>query len=160
MHAESIFSAVVAAPCFKLGARTDESGRIFEIEFLPPETAIKAPLDDAGRQFVEAWARYMRDPHTTHFSLPFATRGTLFQQRVWHAISEIPPGRTLTYGELAQRVGNVPRAVGQACGANPFPVFVPCHRVLAGKGAGGFAHATGGWLIAAKLWLLSHEGLA
>jgi len=60
-------------------------------------------------------------------------------------------------GELACVLGSVPRAVGQACGANPFPLATPCHRVLAKLGPGGFAHARGGWLLETKLWLLQHE---
>jgi methylated-DNA-[protein]-cysteine S-methyltransferase len=68
--------------------------------------------------------------------------GTAFQQRVWNALLKIPRGRTRSYGELAQavRAPQAARAVGQACGANPIPVFVPCHRVLAaGRKLGGFS---------------------
>lgn len=70
------------------------------------------------------------------------TRATTFQQQVWRALLKIRPGRTTSYGELAQRVGRsgAARAVGAACGANPIPVLVPCHRVLAANGKlGGFS---------------------
>lgn len=68
--------------------------------------------------------------------------GTEFQQQVWRAISTIPPGQTQTYGELAQAIGrpNAVRAVGSACGKNPVPLFIPCHRVVGSNGGlGGFS---------------------
>lgn len=77
---------------------------------------------------------------------------------------EIPRGRTLTYGELARKLDgdgfDVPRAVGQACGDNKLPIVIPCHRVVAASGIGGFGHATGGYLLEAKRWLLMHESSA
>lgn len=63
----------------------------------------------------------------------------------------------MTYGELARRLGGEARAVGQACGDNRLPVVIPCHRVVAANGIGGFAHSTGGYLLEAKRWLLLHE---
>jgi methylated-DNA-[protein]-cysteine S-methyltransferase len=77
---------------------------------------------------------------------------------VWAGIASIVSGKTLSYGELAARVRSGPRAVGNACGANPFPVVVPCHRVLAAGGQlGGFARQRGGFLLEVKRWLLAHE---
>lgn len=75
------------------------------------------------------------------FGVPFLTHGTPFQQAVWEELAAIPYGTTITYGELACRVGRpqAARAVGQAVGANPLPILIPCHRVLpAGGGCGGF----------------------
>ena len=83
--------------------------------------------------------------------------GTLLQQSVWSELRMIKRGQVITYGELAKRVGSprAARAVGQACGANPIPLFIPCHRVLAASGGiGGFS---GG--LAWKEWLLDHEAL-
>jgi len=66
----------------------------------------------------------------------------------------------LTYGQLARQLGSVPRAVGQACGANYFPIVIPCHRVVSSSGIGGFAHhAEDGFFRNVKRWLLTHEGL-
>ncbi|MEC5386180.1 methylated-DNA--[protein]-cysteine S-methyltransferase [Uliginosibacterium sp. H3] len=93
------------------------------------------------------------------FDFPNMNRGTPFQRRVWKAIAEIPAGEIRTYGELSASVGGTARAVGQACGANPFPVVVPCHRVVAKTGIGGFANARDGWLLDTKRWLLKHEGV-
>lgn len=88
-------------------------------------------------------------------SLPLDLRGTAFQRKVWDALQDIPPGRTTTYGELAQRVGlpGGARAVAQACGANPVSVVVPCHRVVAADGGlGGYR-----WGIERKRVLLAQE---
>ena len=83
-------------------------------------------------------------------------RGTPFQQKVWAALREIPPGRTAAYHELARRVRSpeAARAVGAACGTNPIWIVIPCHRVIAaGGGLGGYG---GG--LRRKRWLLEHEG--
>jgi methylated-DNA-[protein]-cysteine S-methyltransferase len=77
----------------------------------------------------------------TGFDLPLAPKGTEFQRAVWRQLQEIPYGATISYGELARRVGNpkASRAVGSANGANPLPIVIPCHRVIAGDGSmGGF----------------------
>ena len=89
------------------------------------------------------------------FDLPLAMTGSTFQRLVWSALVDIPFGESLSYGELARRLGRpkAARAVGQANGANPIPIVVPCHRVIAGDGGmGGFS---GG--LATKRWLLRHE---
>jgi methylated-DNA-[protein]-cysteine S-methyltransferase len=89
------------------------------------------------------------------FDLPLDPAGTLFRRRVWAAIRAIPPGETWTYAELAGLLGSAPRAVGQACGANPIPILVPCHRVVATNGAlGGYSGGDG---PATKRYLLDLE---
>jgi methylated-DNA-[protein]-cysteine S-methyltransferase len=87
-----------------------------------------------------------------------APAGTPFQCRVWQALRDIPPGTTRTYGELARDLGTSPRAIGGACRANPCLIAVPCHRVVARDGLGGFAGERGGKRLAVKRWLLRHEG--
>ena len=80
----------------------------------------------------------------TVFDLPLAPAGSPFQRRVWEEMRRIPYGRTRTYGDLARRAGGVAQAVGQACGANPIPIIIPCHRVVAGGGKlGGFSGGQG-----------------
>ena len=90
------------------------------------------------------------------FDVPMELDGTPFQQEVWAELSRIPYGETISYGELARRVGrpSAPRAVGQANGRNPIPIIVPCHRVLAGNGIGGYG---GGLKV--KRALLAVEGV-
>jgi methylated-DNA-[protein]-cysteine S-methyltransferase len=99
------------------------------------------------------------ESRATDFDLPLALQGTLFQRRLWAELIRIPFGQTRTYGEIARLLGSSPRAVGQACRANPCPIVVPCHRVVAIKGLGGFAGDTSGRKLAVKRWLLDHEGV-
>ncbi len=108
-------------------------------------------LKDTATQLEEYFAG-----ERTAFDLPMELDGTPFQKEVWTELSRIPYGETISYGELARRVGrpNGPRAVGQANGRNPIPVIVPCHRVLAGNGLGGY----GGGLTM-KRALLAVEGV-
>ncbi len=90
--------------------------------------------------------------------IPLAMAGTPFQLRVWNALRKIPHGKTLSYGEIADKIGlsGGARAVGNACGSNPLPLFVPCHRVLQSDGSlGGFGGGLG-----LKQLLLKHEGRA
>ena len=97
------------------------------------------------------------DSRLKDFDLPLAAPGTEFQTGVWRAISAIPFGTTLTYGDLAKKLGTGPRAVAGACGANPIPIIVPCHRVL---GAGGKLHGySGRGGILSKATLLYLEGV-
>jgi methylated-DNA-[protein]-cysteine S-methyltransferase len=96
------------------------------------------------------------DGETVDFSsLRMNPRGTAFQQRVWRALQTIPQGSVRTYGELALELGSAPRPLGGACGANPIPILIPCHRVVSRQGLGGFS-AEGG--VATKVALLRLEG--
>jgi methylated-DNA-[protein]-cysteine S-methyltransferase len=140
--------------------RTNASHELTALVFLPPDTPVLAAtfahdLIASIENNLSAWQENSR--HT--FGLPLANCGTPFQQRTWQAISRIPHGEIRTYGELSTEIGGMPRAVGQACGANPFPILVPCHRVVAKTGIGGFANARDGWLLETKRWLLKHEGV-
>jgi methylated-DNA-[protein]-cysteine S-methyltransferase len=96
----------------------------------------RGPVREAIRQLREYFAG-----KRVAFDLPLAPTGTGFQRSVWRQLQEIPYGQTISYGELARRVGNpkAARAVGSANGANPLPIVIPCHRVIAGDGSlGGF----------------------
>lgn len=89
--------------------------------------------------------------------MPLSANGTAFQRRVWHALRAIPLGSTITYAELADRVGSGARAVANACGANPIALVIPCHRVVAKNGLGGFMQGRATDSLAIKRWLLAHE---
>ena len=91
----------------------------------------------------------------TRFDLPLAPSGSPFEIGVWTAMAEIPYGETRCYGELATSVGSAPRAIGRACGRNPIPIVIPCHRVLAKAGLGGYSGSGG---LATKRHLLALEG--
>lgn len=149
------YQAVVAAPGFALGVCCNDD-EITRIDFLEPRPA-QAPGTALAAEAVRQLQAYLADPGFA-FSLPLQPAGTHFQRRVWEQIAAIPGGHTQTYGQLAKNLKNAPRAVGQACGANPYPVVVPCHRVIASDGKlGGFARERGGFLLDVKRWLLSHE---
>lgn len=150
------FDAVVAAPGFSLGIRCAGADWIEGIEFLPAQAAqaARTPLAAEAARQLAAW---LADPGFA-FGLPLKPSGTAFQRRVWQQIATIPCGTTRTYGEVARTLHNAPRAVGQACGANPFPLVVPCHRVVAANGElGGFNRQGRGFLVDVKRWLLAHE---
>lgn len=89
------------------------------------------------------------------FDLPLAPDGTAFQRKVWEAMQAIPFGDVKTYGAIAKEIGSAARAVGMACGANPIPVLIPCHRVVAGNSLGGYSGEGG---LGTKQHLLEHEG--
>ena len=101
--------------------------------------------------------QYLQGPKTI-LNLPINIGGTAFQQRVWQAIAAIPLGQTRTYSELALSIGSGPRAVANACGANNLPLIIPCHRVVAKNGLGGFMQNKPNGLQVKK-WLLAHEGI-
>lgn len=108
------------------------------------------PFDAAAAQLREYFAG-----ERTGFDLPLTMRGTPFQRIVWTALRDIPYGETMSYGELAQRIGRptAARAVGLANGKNPISIIVPCHRVI---GSTGSLIGYGGGLDR-KRWLLAHE---
>jgi methylated-DNA-[protein]-cysteine S-methyltransferase len=108
-------------------------------------------LQEAARQLAAYFARERRN-----FELPLKPAGSPFEQEVWQAMLRIPYGQTRSYGELAAETGGVARAVGGACGSNPLPILIPCHRVLAGGGKLGGYSGKGG--AATKTTLLVLEG--
>jgi methylated-DNA-[protein]-cysteine S-methyltransferase len=151
------YAAIVTSPGFSIGIHCD-ADEITAIEYIEPCAAI-APRTPLAKEAVRQIKAYLKDPHF-EFGLPLAAAGTHFQRRVWAQIAAIPPGKTLSYGEVATAIRSGPRAVGNACGANPYPLVVPCHRVIAAnQGIGGFGRAGGGFLLEIKRWLLRHEGL-
>ena len=85
--------------------------------------------------------------------------GTSYQKKVWQALVKIPYGQTKTYGEIAKSINSGPRAVANACGANPWPILIPCHRAIAKEGIGGFMKGRKKNHLKIKLWLLQHEDL-
>ncbi len=116
------------------------------------DTSMTPVLKEAVRQLERYFAGKL-----TGFDLPLAARGTDFQKSVWKMMCEIPFGGTATYGGMAMALGSGPRAVGMACGRNPIPIIVPCHRVLGSGGReGGFS---GGQGLPTKRQLLALEGV-
>ena len=152
------WDAVIEFPKMKVAVAIRE-GRISDIRYLPPATATKPPMNDLAEKAVRQLERYREDPDTK-FDLPLLVEGTEFQRSVWDVMCAIPRGRTLTYGEVARKLGGEARVVGQACGDNKLPIVIPCHRVVGADGVGGFSHTADGYLIDVKRWLLMHEARA
>ncbi|HJU15121.1 MAG TPA: methylated-DNA--[protein]-cysteine S-methyltransferase [Stellaceae bacterium] len=109
-----------------------------------------ALLTEARRQIEAYFCRRL-----DRFDLPLKPRGSAHEQRVWAAMRQIPYGETRSYSDLAFAVGSGPRAVGNACGRNPIPIVIPCHRVLAKNGLGGYS---GGKGLPTKRLMLGLEG--
>lgn len=91
------------------------------------------------------------------YTIPLLEQGTVFQKTVWQALCCIPIGQTKTYGKLAQTLNTSPRAIANACRNNPFPLIIPCHRIIAKTGPGGYAGQTSGPMLTIKQALLLHE---
>jgi methylated-DNA-[protein]-cysteine S-methyltransferase len=155
-----MFNAVIDAPFGKVGIRTGGDA-VREIVYLPETVANLQPDCALAARAAQQIERYF-ERASAGFDLPLAALGTPFQRRVWQGICDIEPGAVLTYGVLAKRIGSdSARAVGQACGSNPFPLVIPCHRVVSASGIGGFAHHGGdGFFRNVKRWLLAHEGVS
>ena len=129
----------------------ERDGAITAIDFKASKHQRPTPLLHAAAAQL---AEYFAGTRTT-FDLPLAPPHSPFQGSIREAMLAIPYGDTRSYGELAAQLGSNPRAVGQACGRNPFPIIVPCHRVLAAGGRiGGYSAGEG---RQTKRWLLGHE---
>ena len=150
------YDAIVATPVGHVGVLTGVEGvtaldlGLDRRRSRPPRTALAA-------QVAAELAAYFNDA-SHRFEFPLSLHGTSFQRRVWAALQSIPVGETLSYGALARRLGTAARAVGGACRANPCPIVVPCHRVVAADdGLGGYSGHRGGAWLDIKGRLLSHE---
>lgn len=130
----------------------EDGGQMAEIRFAEGDEPDrdKTPLLTRARSQIEEYFAGRRKK----FDLPLVPARTGFQQRVRETMISIPWGQTLSYGEIAHIAGGAPRAVGQACGANMLPLVVPCHRVLAATGIGGYSGAKG---LDTKRFLLTLE---
>lgn len=152
---------VIAAPFGCLGVQTelvDASLMISKIDYLPSNTALSPAANHLVAAFSKQCDQYFKNALAI-FDLPLKPIGTAHQQKVWYAAQGIKVGNTMTYGEIAKQIKSGPRAVGTACGANPYPLLTPCHRVVSAKGLGGFMREDGpGFYRQIKLWLLRHEG--
>jgi len=147
--------AKIMSPVGVLGIRCDEHA-LLGIQFLSANAPLSAPACAISREIARQLAQYFTDAQFK-FDLPLADVGTSHQRKVWRALCAIPSGAVRTYGELATELDSAPQAVGQACGANPIPIVIPCHRVLAKHGIGGFMHQREGAELEIKNWLLAHE---
>lgn len=152
------FAAVIDSPIGHIGIETDDSA-VTGIHFLGKRQRLKDADSPLARQAVREIKAYFRDPNTP-WSIPVRYTGSDHQQKVWRSLKRIPAGKVRAYGDVARQCQSSPRAVGGACRQNPLPLIVPCHRVVAARGLGGFAGKSTGFTIQIKQWLLQHEGVS
>ena len=149
------FDAVIPAPFGCVGIVL--SGDVLiDVSFLPSSARLIKPATASARDVCRRLAHYFRDPHA-RFDVRLRLEGTPFQKKVWRSMQRIRAGQVLSYGELARRLKSSPRAIGNACRRNPIPIIVPCHRVVAASGDGGFMGKRDGRPLTIKRWLLEHE---
>ena len=159
---EASHYCVIQAPFGRLGIWTevvDGSLMLAKIDYLPIQSKLIAPRNLLAKEVQRQCLAYFNDPHF-EFDIPLKPIGTAHQEKVWRNAQQIPLGQTATYGEIANKMKSGPRAVGNACGANPFPLITPCHRVVSAQGLGGYMKEDSpGLYRAIKIWLLRHEGV-
>ena len=153
------FQACLRAPFATLGITATDT-HVTGIRYLARSTPARSPRRNSIAYLACVQIQSYLDRPDFVFDLPLKLAGTHHRLAVWEAMQKIAPGKTRTYGELAKDIGSSARAVGGACGANPIPVIVPCHRVIAAGGdIGGFMGARSeGFERDIKRWLLGHEG--
>lgn len=149
------FDALHRTPFAVLGISTDGNS-LTGIDYLPADVKTREAENALAREVVRQVECYLADP-TFRFDLPLKIDGSEFRKRVWEVMRTIPAGKTLTYGDVAKRLDSAARAVGGACGDNRIPLIIPCHRIVAQNGIGGFMHTTGKRELNIKRWLLTHE---
>lgn len=152
------YSARLAAPFAVIGVKT-RAQRLIGLEYLQLGVATLKPIDRFAEEVCAQLHAFLADAKF-RFDLPCDVEGTQFQRGVWERIRAIPLGKTQSYGEIAKSIKTSARAVGTCCGANRLPLIIPCHRVVAANGIGGFMHTRAeGSALKIKRWLLSHEGV-
>ena len=140
----------IDTPVGRLGI-AERDGKIVRVSWsAAPEGEATPPLDEAARQMAAYFAGELQE-----FDLPLDPGGDALERGVFAAMRAIPYGETRAYGDIASELGTYGQPVGQACGANPIPVIIPCHRVLSATGLGGYSGAGG---IETKIALLKLEG--
>lgn len=152
------FDVIVELPFGRVGVRT-RGESVEQISFLADDVQCHSASTSLAQLAVDHLLAYCADS-SRPINLPLLINGTEFQRQVWSEIAAIPCGQTRSYGDIARRLAGSAgdaRAVGQACGDNRLPLAIPCHRVVAATGIGGFAHRRGGAYERIKRWLLMHE---
>lgn len=149
------YQAKLTVPFGVLGIHCNDR-ELLGIDFLPAAEKAQRAASAFAQTVCEQLLHYVDDPDF-RFTLPLKPAGTPHQQKVWQAMCRIPRGETRSYGDLAAELESGAQAVGQACGANPIPVIIPCHRVVGKSGLGGFMRHASGDPLDIKRWLLAHE---
>ena len=150
---------VLVTPIGTLGVARHED-YVDRVTFLDPTGLV--PLPNYRQNFVkqiEEWFLGYFSSEIPDYPLPLAlnNKGTPYQRKVWRELLQIPFGETVTYGDMAKDLKTSAQAIGMACKFNPLPILIPCHRVVARNGLGGYFGEIDGEKIDVKAWLLEHE---
>ena len=150
------YDARLKAPFATLGIIASET-HLLHLHFLPMDVSAKVPKTNTVAHLASVQLMAYLDNPAFEFDLPLKLSGSKHQVDVWQAMRKIAAGDTQTYGELSAGINSSPRAVGTASGQNPVPIVVPCHRVVAATGLGGFMGGKQSDSLSIKRWLLAHE---
>jgi len=149
------YTAIIDSPCGMLGIM-DANDVLQAINFLYDGAKPRSPCSQLADKTAVQLEKFFSDPNF-QFNLPLAESVTLFQSQARQALLGIPVGETMSYGNVAKTMKSSARAIAGACRRNPLPIIVPCHRVVAVNGLGGFSGAVDGKPLRVKEWLLKHE---
>lgn len=145
------YEAIVQTPIGKLGIST--LGQLLtRLDFLTDDSVLSPSNGEIIENIESQLNQYFQCP-SFEFNIPYQLQGTPFQTKVWQTLSNLPKQTTVSYGALAKKLNTSARAIGNACRANPLPILIPCHRVIAQENLGGYK----GKKISIKKWLLNHE---
>ena len=151
------YNGILETPIGWLGISSTEDALV-SVDWVDDPTQQTAESNSIAKETILQLKFYFCDPSFS-FDLPLARQGTDHQNRVWQRLRTIPSGTSLYYGDLARDLSSSPRAIGNACRRNPIPIIVPCHRVVARSGLGGYSGHTSGPVQGIKQWLLRHESV-
>lgn len=135
-----------------------ENDQLVKIDFISQTIKPIAAKSASAKNMVQQIQQYFSGNSQT-FKIELNMQGTVFQKSVWRELLKVRYGKVKTYGEVAARLKTSPRAVGNACRQNPVPLIVPCHRIVAASGIGGYSGTTSGPVHSIKFELLAHEGV-
>jgi len=152
---ENMFDTVLTVPFGQLLVSASDQS-VTSIELVSTQTERITTHSIIAQKAIKQLQDYFVHAHN-QWSLPLADKGTVFQNKVWQYLRDIPVGETRTYAEVACVLNTSARAVGNACRANPFMIVVPCHRVISSTGIGGYYGKKDGEEILIKKWLVDHE---
>jgi len=149
------YTAIIDSPVGMLGIL--DNGKVIQaVNFLYNTAAPRRALSTLAEETILQLKYFFSDPNFK-FNLPITNAISPFQMKVRQALLSIPVGQTMSYGNVAKTIASSARAIAGGCRRNPVPIIVPCHRIIAAKGLGGFAGALDGKPLANKKWLLEHE---
>lgn len=150
---KDFFTGVFSSPLGKIGVAI-KNDALVRLDFA--SSKLKPSSHSLIAKIQQQLNKYFKGaPYS--FDFPINLSGTNFQKKVWAALTKIPAGKVVTYGELAKQLKSSARAIGNACRKNPIPIIIPCHRVVAKNSIGGYSGKTAGKNIKTKKMLLAHD---